>query len=416
MPHAFAQEENHANIGSNSKASKTSAAKKSSELPAGVEPALSPEQARLYGEMAMYFKAMPSAALTQFQLQQKLKIAKSLVIENAQVLTSGDVDDVYYQQKPYPTPAPDSAMGIYKTPENKKLDKGFLHPPGLQRDSNLTTRYPNSQMAAGNGVWLLQWVPQPRDLAPPLQRAAQTRDLAPGALQKPDTCHEEKCTCGAALPALANFCSECGKRVHGRQTVTSGAPGLARLGGASVLQHMKSMSLDGSGAMISGNSMSLSGSGAMISGIPHITDSVPHPNDSMKSHLEALRQEDPATILVVRGISKLGFESKEFLTSHFSRYGKVKEIYVSHPAIKVKRQVWDRRAYAPDSQFRWRVAQTCFVVMYSAEAVAWILAEGEDHVVQGVAVRLLPFHGHAHENDNGVGGEDMVVFKDLGSV
>lgn len=110
----------------------------------------------------------------------------------------------------------------------------------------------------------------------------------------------------------------------------------------------------------------------------------------MKAQLQALQLEEPTTVFIARRINKLGFSSAEQLEAHFSKYGEVKGVYVSHSRVKSLRAPGDR--HMPDAHWRLRAAALGFVVMKSAEATATILSEGSDHVVNGVSVRLQSFH------------------------
>lgn len=108
---------------------------------------------------------------------------------------------------------------------------------------------------------------------------------------------------------------------------------------------------------------------------------------TMKRHLKELESEDAARIFIARRINRLGFTSAELLREHFSRYGEVKGIYVSNSRVKAGRGNGDDSS----DVFRIRAAVSGFVVMASAEPVAIILAEGSEHEVNGVALRLEPF-------------------------
>lgn len=112
--------------------------------------------------------------------------------------------------------------------------------------------------------------------------------------------------------------------------------------------------------------------------------------DTMKAQLQALQLEDPTTVFIARRINKLGFTSAEQLEAHFSKYGEVKGVYVSHSRVKSLRAPGDRNMH--DAHWRLRAAALGFVVMKSPEATTQILAEGSEHNVNGVTVRLQSFH------------------------
>lgn len=111
---------------------------------------------------------------------------------------------------------------------------------------------------------------------------------------------------------------------------------------------------------------------------------------TMKEQLEALRLEDPSTVFIARRINKLGFQSAELLQLHFSAYGKVKGVFVSHSRVKAFQSTGRRNRGGSEHQ-RLRAAGLGFVVMETAEDAAAILAEGAEHVVNGITVQLKPF-------------------------
>jgi hypothetical protein len=109
---------------------------------------------------------------------------------------------------------------------------------------------------------------------------------------------------------------------------------------------------------------------------------------SMKSQLQSLDGEDPAAVLVARGITKLGLESSERLRQFFSHYGTVKDVHVPF-VLKKRRGVAKLRP--DDAPRQQRVAGRGFVVFSSAVDAARILAMGLEPVIHGVAVTLEPF-------------------------
>lgn len=113
-------------------------------------------------------------------------------------------------------------------------------------------------------------------------------------------------------------------------------------------------------------------------------------DSSMKNHLEALHLEDPTTVFIARGIKKLGFSSAQTLKFYFGRYGEVKAIYTPLSRLKSKHGYGN----GPQAEAHWRLcsAPVGFVVMKSSEAVARILADGPEQIMNGVTVRLQPFY------------------------
>jgi len=110
--------------------------------------------------------------------------------------------------------------------------------------------------------------------------------------------------------------------------------------------------------------------------------------ETMKTQLQALQLEEPATVFIVRRINKLGFASPDLLRHHFSQYGQVKGVYVSHSRVKSMRAGHQD----PNAQWRRRAAALGFVVMYEADAARRIVNDGPEHLVSGVNVRVHTFH------------------------
>lgn len=117
----------------------------------------------------------------------------------------------------------------------------------------------------------------------------------------------------------------------------------------------------------------------------------------MKAQLQALSMEDPGCVFIVRRINKLGFASSGQLRLHFSKYGEVKSVHVSHSRVKSLRPQADRRT--PSVQWRLRAAALGFVVMQSRDAIQRILEDGPEHEIQTVMVRVHPFHRRCISNE-----------------
>jgi len=110
---------------------------------------------------------------------------------------------------------------------------------------------------------------------------------------------------------------------------------------------------------------------------------------TMKSQLQALQFEDPAHVFIVRRLSKLGYSSSEALYLHFSQYGDVKRVHVSHSRAKSMRLVSQRPSQSV--QWRSRAAALGFIVMADSEATRRIIEDGPEHEVNGVTVSVHPF-------------------------
>jgi hypothetical protein len=121
--------------------------------------------------------------------------------------------------------------------------------------------------------------------------------------------------------------------------------------------------------------------------------------ETMKAQLQALQLADESKVFIARRINKLGFSSAEILRAYFSRYGTVENVYVSHSRVKsLKRLGGERRV--TDSHWRLRAAALGFVVMSATEATAAILADGPEHTINNVTVRLQAFHRRTGSGEN----------------
>lgn len=121
------------------------------------------------------------------------------------------------------------------------------------------------------------------------------------------------------------------------------------------------------------------------------------PASTMKSQLQALRNEDPRSVFIVRSINKLGFSSANILRRYFTQYGAVKDVHVAHSRVKSVRS------------FRWRsrAATLGFVVMRLPEMVAAILRDGPEHVINDVSVRTQQFHPHHQPEPENFSDDDI---------
>jgi len=107
-----------------------------------------------------------------------------------------------------------------------------------------------------------------------------------------------------------------------------------------------------------------------------------------KDQLRTLSQENPAAILIARGITKLGLESGERLRQHFRLICDLK--YIQVPCQYKKRRGL-AKASKPQEP---RIAGRCFMVMKSPEEATRMLTEGPEYLVDGVDVTLAPFEPH----------------------
>lgn len=117
---------------------------------------------------------------------------------------------------------------------------------------------------------------------------------------------------------------------------------------------------------------------------------------SMKEQLIALRTVAPGTIFIVRGIKALGTPVVQQLQEYFSNFGDVTSVYAPHSRVKLNRLTTYQRAPAS----RWRVANTGFVIMGSADSVVRVLEHGPTHSIVGVTVFVHQFHRHSGMDPN----------------
>jgi hypothetical protein len=117
--------------------------------------------------------------------------------------------------------------------------------------------------------------------------------------------------------------------------------------------------------------------------------------ETLRTHLEALADEDANRILIVRRINRLGFESPQHLQTHFSEFGKVRRVFVAHSRVKpsAKRPV-------P----RVRPAGLGFVLMETTEDALKIANSGPQMMINDVSIEVKLYQpGFA---PSGMDGED----------
>lgn len=118
--------------------------------------------------------------------------------------------------------------------------------------------------------------------------------------------------------------------------------------------------------------------------------------ETLRTHLEALADEDPLRILIVRRINRLGFESPQILSNHFSQFGAVRRVYVAHSRVKpsAKRPV-------P----RVRPAGLGFVLMETTEDADRIASSGPQMMVNDVSIEVK-LYKPGFAPGGGMDGED----------
>jgi hypothetical protein len=110
------------------------------------------------------------------------------------------------------------------------------------------------------------------------------------------------------------------------------------------------------------------------------------PEETVRTHLQLLQEVDPARVLLVRKINRLGFDSPDILKHHFSWYGAVEHILVSHSRMK-----WTQQSSTRVISSRVRPSGMGFIVMASPQAAAAVLAHGLEQVVAGATILVQRF-------------------------
>jgi hypothetical protein len=103
--------------------------------------------------------------------------------------------------------------------------------------------------------------------------------------------------------------------------------------------------------------------------------------------LSELQSENPDIVFIVRGISRMGFRSKEMLEAHYSKFGIVSRVMVVNSKVPSKVKPYN----ASQAQARVRPGSLGFVVMGSKESVERIMAEGFEQIVLGYQIRVERF-------------------------
>lgn len=114
-------------------------------------------------------------------------------------------------------------------------------------------------------------------------------------------------------------------------------------------------------------------------------------SESLRGNLEALHAVEAKRIIITRKINRLGFESAQIIQNHFSQYGNVEQVLVSHSRAK-------------SGNIHFRPASLGFLVMSTKEAAQAILADGPEFRVEReahaepVVVVVQPFERLGVEN------------------
>merc|ERR1719310_1050212 len=113
------------------------------------------------------------------------------------------------------------------------------------------------------------------------------------------------------------------------------------------------------------------------------------------TQLNALNDEDPAKVLMLRKINRLGFDSISILKAHYEQYGVVSKVLVSNSHEK-----------QPGQNYRLRPSGIGFVLFEHAEDAMKALAAGTSQVVDGREVFVSAFESKQHRDSRS--GSDML--------
>jgi RNA recognition motif-containing protein len=101
------------------------------------------------------------------------------------------------------------------------------------------------------------------------------------------------------------------------------------------------------------------------------------PKDTLRTNLRDLSNLEAERVLLVRKINRLGLDSAAILKAHFSQFGEVDRIMVSHSRAK---SIFGR------GEARVRPAGLGFLLMTKPEDVEAVLRAGEEHVIEGATI------------------------------
>lgn len=121
--------------------------------------------------------------------------------------------------------------------------------------------------------------------------------------------------------------------------------------------------------------------------------------DTIRHHLRVLQNVDSKRVLLVRKINRLGFESPMILRAHFSFYGAVENVLVSHSRVKTH-PLKSTGSTGKYGYSRMRPSGLGFIVMSTWEEVERILADGSEQIVAGMAISVQNFE-HRQAQDFG---------------
>jgi hypothetical protein len=111
--------------------------------------------------------------------------------------------------------------------------------------------------------------------------------------------------------------------------------------------------------------------------------------DSLRANLQKLANIDSKRVFMVRKIANLGLDSPELLKTHFSKFGNIEDVLITH-SIEKKDMHLDDPLATPGV----RPASIGFVVMETADDVVNIFKQGLEHTVSDVKIALTAYEHH----------------------
>lgn len=203
-------------------------------------------------------------------------------------------------------------------------------------------------MHPGSGYGMFMWPTDAMAVGPPedAQSKAKRRSLGGGA----------SAIANEGSTAAAGSSADCWLAKHASQTDARPPQNWAPEGSNSPLHKLKG----------SGQAKPISFTATSSSSTRHLT---------LGEIMRNLQTAETSQVVVVRKIKHLGFNSVKALRNHFSIFGAVDRVLVSHSHV----------------QDRVRPACLGFVVMSTAEATKEALAAGSTQVVDGVTICVGPF-------------------------
>lgn len=105
--------------------------------------------------------------------------------------------------------------------------------------------------------------------------------------------------------------------------------------------------------------------------------------NTLRDNLRQLSEIDPKRVLMVRKINKLGLNSAQLLEIHFSQFGPVHKVLISHSIEKPN-----------GKRPRLRPAGLCFVAMENVADADTARQRGSEQTVLGVTIRVGEYEDH----------------------